>query len=136
MKYCLLLLALVAFCSTSSCNKGKGELSPSTAVIGKWRWIKSVGGIAGLTITPQTAGYNLTQEFRADSTFSILNNASPAGHGKYSIIKNYKYTDQQTINVLKLNDGPGAWLQIRNDTLFVTDIFISDGFNSSYVRVN
>lgn len=33
------------------------------ALNGRWSWVDSVGGIAGMTITPASAGYTMTVEF-------------------------------------------------------------------------
>lgn len=107
----------------------------STSIIGKWRWVKSVGGIAGMTITPQSTGYNLSEEFKADSTFKRFKNDSLIAQGKFSIVRNYKYTSTETIDVLKTGGPDDQAFVIRNDSLFVSDIFISDGFNTTYVRV-
>lgn len=38
-------------------------------LIGSWEWIQSSGGIAGLTITPETVGYTKTAHFRNDWTY-------------------------------------------------------------------
>lgn len=55
--------------------------------------------------------------------------------GKFSINRNYKYSATETIDLLKINDLQADAFIIRNDTLFLNDVFISDGFNSVYVRV-
>lgn len=133
MKYFSLIIAIIIFSSVSSCNKG--GLPQPDSIIGKWRWVKSVGGIAGMTITPQKAGYTLTHEFKADSTIKILKNDSLITDARFSIIRNYKYGDNQKINVLKIADEHQMSFSIKNDTLFTFDIFISDGFGSTYVRI-
>jgi hypothetical protein len=133
MKYFILTSVVFVLCSFSTCNK-KDQPGP-VSIIGKWRWVKSIGGFAGKTTTPQTAGYSMREEFSADSTFKNYKNDSLIAQGSFSIIKNYKYADDQTINVLKLHDGGSQSFLIRNDTLLVNDIFMSDGFGSTYVRV-
>lgn len=133
MKCFILIFAMITLCSVSSCNKDK--MPTSTSIIGKWRWVKSVGGIAGSTVTPQSTGYNLSEEFKADSTFKRFKNDSLITQGKFSIVRNYKYTSTETIDVLKTGGLDDLAFVIRNDSLFVSDIFISDGFNTVYVRV-
>jgi hypothetical protein len=133
MKCFILIFAMITLCSVSSCNKDK--MPTSTSIIGKWRWVKSVGGIAGSTVTPQSTGYNLSEEFKADSTFKRFKNDSLITQGKFSIVRNYKYTSTETIDVLKTGGLDDLAFVIRNDSLFVSDIFISDGFNTAYVRV-
>ncbi|MGF7042220.1 hypothetical protein [Mucilaginibacter lappiensis] len=133
MKCFTLIFAMITLCSVSSCNKDK--MPTSTSIIGKWRWVKSVGGIAGSTVTPQSTGYNLSEEFKADSTFKRFKNDSLIAQGKFSIVRNYKYASTETIDVLKTGGPDDLAFVIRNDSLFVSDIFISDGFNTAYVRV-
>lgn len=133
MKYVVLIFTVITLCSFNSCNK-KGEPGP-TSIVGKWRWVKSVGGFAGQTITPQTAKYNLHEEFNADSTFKAFKNDSITAQGKFSIVKNYKLSSSTTVDVLKMNKPYNQAFIIRNDTLFINDVFISDGFGTTYVRI-
>lgn len=51
-----LLAVLLAGCSQSTSTE-------FDALNGRWSWIDSVGGIAGMTITPASAGYTMTIEF-------------------------------------------------------------------------
>jgi hypothetical protein len=136
MKYFTLVIAALLFCGASSCHKD-GLPGPASSIVGRWRWVKSVGGIAGMTITPQSAGYNLTQVYGANSTFKLYKNDSLELQSKYSIIRNFKY-ETQTIDLLKIdnNESNRADFTIRNDTLYTSNaLFISDGFSSVYVRI-
>ncbi|MEN0055014.1 MAG: hypothetical protein AAGC65_15175 [Mucilaginibacter sp.] len=134
MKYLSLLLVLIIYCSASSCNKGK--LPPSDSIVGQWRWVKSVGGIGGFTLTPKTEGFEQKWMFNADSTFKFYRKDTVALNGRFSITRNYKTSAGESFDVIKI---PGSWSDqayvIRNDSLFFLDIFISDGFNSTYVRI-
>jgi hypothetical protein len=133
MKYFILIFTIVIFCSVGSCNKDK--LPASTSIVGKWRWVKSIGGFAGMTLTPQSAGYNQRKEFNADSTFKAFKNDSLTTEGKFSIVRNYKYSSSENIDVLKTGTPINEAFIIRNDTLFLNDVFISDGFSNTYVRI-
>ena len=117
---------LIAFtlCSASSCNKDK--LPASTSIVGQWRWVKSVGGIGGFTTTPQSAGFTQRYQFNDDSTFRFFRKDTVAMQGKFSIVRNYKYGNS-TIDILKTGNSFDQSLLIRNDTLFLYDISISDG---------
>lgn len=137
MKYFTLVIAALLLCSVSSCHKDGSPGPASTSIVGRWRWVKSVGGIAGMTITPQSAGYNLTQVYGANNTFKLYKNDSLELQSKYSIIRNFKY-ETQTIDLLKIdnNESNRADFTIRNDTLYSSNgLFISDGFSSVYVRI-
>ena len=134
MKYFVLMVAVLALCSVSSCNKEK--LSPSTSIVGKWRWVKSVGGIGGFTLTPKSEGISLREEFYADSTFKTFRNDSITMQGKFSIVRNYKYSSTETIDILKMGTPVNDSFIIRNDTLYTDNYrFVSDGFSATYVRI-
>jgi len=135
MKYFILLFAALVFCSVSSCNKDGLPGPTSTQITGSWRWVKSVGGIGGVTLTPQSSGYSFTQVYGADSTFKMYKKNSLTLSGKFSITRNYKYSATETFDLLKINNqNPTAFI-IRNDTLYQNDVFISDGFSTVYVRI-
>jgi hypothetical protein len=125
------LFALNVFCAVS-CKK-ESTIHPA-GINGKWRWVKSVGGIAGSTLTPQSTGNNFRDEFYADSTFKRFENDSLISQGRFSIIKNFNYTPSYKIDVLKIGSS-NSGIIIRNDTLYMTDLFISDGFDNTYVRM-
>lgn len=132
MKHFLLMLVALALCSASSCNKGK--LPASTSIMGQWRWVKSTGGIGGFTSTPQSAGFTQRYQFSTDSTFHFFRKDTVAMQGKFSIVRNYKYGNS-VIDVFKTGNSYDQSLLIRNDTLFLYDISISDGYSNTYVRV-
>lgn len=137
MKYFTLVIAALLLCGVSSCHKNGSPGPASTSIVGRWRWVKSVGGIAGMTATPASNGYNLTQVYDANSTFKLYKNDSLELQSKYSIIRNFKY-QTQTIDLLKIGDDESnrADFTVRNDTLYASNmLFISDGFSSVYVRV-
>lgn len=137
MKYFTLVIVALLLCGVSSCHKNGSPGPASISIVGRWRWVKSVGGIAGMTATPASDGYNLTQVYDANSTFKLYKNDSLELQSKYSIIRNFKY-QTQTIDLLKIGDDESnrTDFTIRNDTLYASNmLFISDGFSSVYVRV-
>ncbi|SEO04941.1 hypothetical protein SAMN05192574_105112 [Mucilaginibacter gossypiicola] len=138
MKNILLLTSAIILCSITACNKGDIPGAGSNSIIGKWRWVKSVGGIGGFTITPQSSGYSIRNEFYADSSFKRFKNDSLQISGNFRTIKDYKYSPTQTVNILSisgpaLDTHPVSYL-IRNDSLYLNDIYIADGYNDVYVR--
>jgi len=133
MKPYLFALAVLILFGVSSCKKEQQQ--PFGSVVGKWRWVKSVGGIGGLTLTPQSTGNNLRDEFYADSTFKRYENDSLIVQSNFSIVHGYNYTPSEKVDVL--NIGPSSRsILIRNDSLFMVDLFISDGFGDTFVRIN
>lgn len=139
MKNFLLTASAILLCSITACNKGSLPGPGSNSIIGKWRWVKSVGGIGGFTITPQSSGYSIRNEFHADSSFKRFKNDSLQISGNFRTIKDYKYSPTQTVDILSisgpaLDTHPVSYL-IRNDTLYLNDIYIADGYNDVYVRM-
>ncbi|HEY8783554.1 MAG TPA: hypothetical protein VIM16_18150 [Mucilaginibacter sp.] len=132
MRTLILTIAAFVVFGISSCKKERQH--PSQSIMGKWRWVKSVGGIGGFTLTPQSIGNNFRDEFYPDSTYKRFENNTLLIQGDFSIVKNYKYTPSEIVDVLKI--GPSSKsIFISNDTLYMGDLFISDGYGDTYVRI-
>jgi hypothetical protein len=139
MKRIVLIFIGALVCSISACTKNDDPGPGNSNIVGKWRWVKSVGGIGGFTLTPKSTGYNFRDEFYADSTFKRIKNDTLLVNGNFRTNKNYKVIPTGTVDLLlltgpALDSAPVSYL-IRHDTLYRNDIFISDGFNSVYVRI-
>src|SRR6185312_4007221 len=112
MRTFTLIFALFAVVEISSCKKERQ--APSSSIVGQWRWVKSVGGIAGLTLTPQSTGNNFRDEYYADSTYKRYENNALVAQGDFSIVKGYRFTPSEIIDVLKFGPANKSML-IRND---------------------
>ncbi|MEO3403893.1 hypothetical protein AAFN85_08315 [Mucilaginibacter sp. CAU 1740] len=137
MKKIVLILIAAILCSISACTKNNDPGPGNPSIVGKWRWVKSVGGIGGTTVTPQTDGYTYRFEFGADSVFKDYQNDKLLLQSNYHISKNYKYdASMPAVDLLKIetNSTQVAYV-VRHDSLYFDDIFIADGFNSVYVRI-
>jgi hypothetical protein len=110
-------------------------MATSDSIVGEWRWVKSVGGIAGATLTPKTVGYTQKWVFNADSTCKFYSKDTVALSGKFSVIRNYKTSAGETFDLINTGDQISNAFTIRNDSLFFRSIFISDGFDAAYVRI-
>lgn len=136
MKRITLILITALVCSISACTKNNDPGPDNPNIEGKWRWVKSIGGIGGFTLTPKSTGYNYRFEFGADSTFKDFRNDSLLVQSSFHITKNYKYSSTQTVDLLKIESSwSPVGYTIRHDTLYFDDLFIDDGFNSVYVRI-
>ncbi|AYL93921.1 hypothetical protein HYN43_000810 [Mucilaginibacter celer] len=125
-------------CSITACDKNNpGPGNPS--IVGKWRWVKSVGGIGGFTSTPKSVGYNLQDEFYADSTYKRLKNDTVLFSASFHTTKNYKLSATETVNLLSIYgpaiDGFPVAYVVRHDSLYLNNFYIADGENSVYVRI-
>jgi len=55
-------------------------------LIGEWEWIESSGGIAGITLIPETQGYTKAYHFSSDSNLSIYKNDTLIIETTYEVI--------------------------------------------------
>lgn len=65
-----ILLIIIAF-TLMSCSKEDDSIEP--ALIGKWTWVASSGGLAGSTKTPQSTGEVRKLEISTDSIKKYTN---------------------------------------------------------------
>lgn len=132
MRNKLLLISLISL-TIFSCEKEDTNLS---GLIGKWNWVSSTGGIAGITYTPKSIGYTKTIEFTGDSIFRLYRNDTLIVESKYQLIR-YKSIYNQD-SALLINYGNGFMRQsyINNypDTLFLRDECF-DCFIHRYIRI-
>jgi len=70
MKSILLVLSFIGL--VSFCSKDE-DPQIAAALIGKWIWIESSGGIAGVIKTPSTTGNEITIEFTAKKFTKFVN---------------------------------------------------------------
>ena len=66
MKKILLFLILIAILGIN-CSRDNDEEEINSAIIGEWNWIKSTGGFAGGTYTPESTGENRMLIISSDS---------------------------------------------------------------------
>jgi hypothetical protein len=132
MKTRILSIAAFTLFGLGACTKDRQP--PSQSIMGKWRWVKSVGGIGGVTLTPQSTGTNFRDEFYADSTYKRFENDSLIAQHSFSIVKGYDNGASGKVDLLKAGLINRS-IFISNDTLYMGDLFIADGFGDTYVRI-
>ena len=117
MSFAILLMLL-----SMSCGKTMG---------GKWKWVRSEGGLAGLTLTPESEGYtksiviNGTEyaEYRDDSLLFKI---------PYELqIKTDTFRDFDTI--MRFPSEMALGYMMKNDTLVLAEICF-DCYVHFYVR--
>ncbi len=133
MRFYYILLMTLFSANFSSCKKS--TFTPSSSIIGKWSWVQTQGGIAGTTYTPSRSGYQMTVQYFADSTYKRYKSNALVDENKFSILKNQPLYSSYKGDILKVG-GFSRSLLIRNDTLYLNDVFISDGFSDVYVRIH
>jgi hypothetical protein len=102
-------------------------------LIGGWEWVRSVGGIGGNTITPESAGYTKRVHFRRDSTYFEYRNDSLFLSAPFRLFKRAHGTD--SVNVLQIDDSePLDIVTVTDTTLDLMDECI-DCYLHSYRRL-
>lgn len=104
-------------------------------LIGKWKWIQTTGGFAGVNITPETEGFTRTLVFSEDGHYKFIKNDSVTEEGTYEIIKK-KNTIAGEAFVISYSGGRllEEIIVQQNDTLNLQQNVI-DGFRNKYTRV-
>ena len=62
---------LLAMCLLPACSSTTAPVAH--AIEGHWTWIRAFGGIAGMEMTPQTAGYTMAIEFQGERARVLRN---------------------------------------------------------------
>jgi hypothetical protein len=113
------------------------DSAPDTTVvrkmIGSWEWIQSSGGIAGLTITPETEGYTKTAHFQSDWTYKEERNDTTFLETTYRVDQDS--VGNTIVHTLQV-DGwePMAIINVTDSTLNLIDQCI-DCYQHSYRRL-
>ncbi|WP_143149562.1 hypothetical protein [Rhodothermus profundi] len=74
----------------AGCNLVGPTDTPLPALIGSWEWEVSVGGIAGIRLTPEDAGYTVQLTFHANRTFIWHRSDQPPLTGYYQLFQRNK----------------------------------------------
>jgi len=102
-------------------------------LIGEWEWVRSVGGIAGNTITPESAGYTKMTQFLRDSTYHEYRNGSLFLSARYRLYQ--KSLGNVHADVLQIDDfEPTQIVTVTDSTLELMDECI-DCYLHSYRRL-
>jgi len=131
----IIFAALGVHCGKEKTLAGPREGPPAT-LVGSWSWQKSVGGIAGVTLTPQSTGHTQGLVFRSYGICERYRDDTLIVAGQYSIAREKTWAFPDTVAVIYYQNNwqePQA-TQIRGDTLELVDLCI-DCFGHTYVRV-
>lgn len=116
----------------SSC---KQEYTSSTGLSGKWYWLSSSGGIAGITETPESLGIIQITEFEKDSVFRFYRNDTLKIKGSYHIKSNF---GESGMLLLRYNGNSveKSFLIKNLDTLILRIDLCFDCPISTFKRIN
>jgi len=104
-------------------------------LIGKWEWISSSGGIAGITETPESTGNNIEIVFTANSTFMMYRNDSLIVERKYDIIEAKSILNHKLTKMISFDDDQfRKSFLVTPEELYLADE-VYDGFTYRYKRI-
>ncbi len=102
-------------------------------LIGDWEWVRSVGGIAGNTITPESAGYTKTTHFQTDSTYQEYRNDTLFLSTRFRLYQ--RPLGKVLVDMLQIDDfEPAQIVTVTDSTLDLMDECI-DCYLHSYRRL-
>jgi len=129
LSFCIIILSIALGCK----NDPTGPSSPS--LLGKWNWIKSVGGFTGGTFTPQTERHTSAIRFGADSCYKVYRNDSLVTSSTFSLSE--ETINGGTVEILRYQFIAPAQIisRLDADTLILSDN-AADGFTSTWNRIN
>lgn len=103
-------------------------------LVGTWLWLDSSGGVSGTTITPASAGYELTLRFSASDEVELLRDGTSQARTRFT----HFFGDDRQSDHIRYDEplfgfeSAGVVL-IEGDTLLLIDP-CCDGFTRRWVR--
>ena len=94
--------------------------------MGNWSWVESCGGIGGGCFTPATSHYTMKLTFTRDSIEYVYQNDTLITTNNFKILENIIDFGYNTFRLAYL---------VRNDSLFIDQIDVYDGYQSTYKRI-
>lgn len=125
-KFTLLIIAGLF----ASCKK---EPSATTIFAGSWKLLFSVGGIAGKRITPAQDTV-IILSLKNDKDYQSALNGRITKTGNYEISVKTSAAFNTNGPAITYDNANWQFINIKNDTLFLTDPF-PDGYESAYIKV-
>jgi hypothetical protein len=127
----LFFIALIIFIFTS-CDKSSDS---DSGILGKWDWKISSGGLAGVTLTPESTGNTIILELTPDSIYKEYRNDSLIIDSPFHVSSEIVNNARKYMIVIEDLEMSQHYELLGNDTLVLTDN-VADGFTSKYARFN
>ena len=124
-------LIIIGLLFNFSCKKE--SVDANNLLTGEWRWVSSTGGIAGVTITPASAGYERILLLTSDSKYSRYNNNVLEKTGTFEIIKAKSIYKIELVDFIKYDDGIRSVINVTGNELSLADNNY-DGFGETFKR--
>lgn len=128
MKKILFLILIVLL--TINCSSDNDREINST-IIGQWNWVKSTGGIAGSTYTPESTGENKILIISSDS-IKYFTNGDLFSKVKYTIELRDVYGESREL-IVPEPLGTAQFFELNENKLTLID-YCDDCFVNEYLR--
>ncbi|WP_207492214.1 hypothetical protein [Aridibaculum aurantiacum] len=131
-------LAIVVFTAITAFYSCTKKAETRNELVGKWKWVKTEGGIAGHILeTPETTGRNVQLQFHHSRHYELHTNGSLSAEGSYTLETKKCIHDHADKTFIRFSGSTPAPMMVEKtiaDTLVLSDEAF-DGMKSSYVRV-
>lgn len=127
----LLILALVSV----QCRKAEPPAPGPGLIVGKWYWVETNGGLAGVHETPENTGRKMVYEFLQEGLLRVYVNETLEREIKYVLIDS-PIADGSSFYQLHLGDNnpPMNAVFENTDHLILSDSY-ADGFTYHFKRM-
>jgi hypothetical protein len=138
MKHSLIVI-LILGTTIFGCSTGVAPTEPRLPdIYGNWQWVKSVGGFAGTTVTPATAGYTQRVVLKSGNTCEYYKNDTLMTTAQFAIYREKTSFSSDSVDVIHYLAPVHFFDQIvsqaGSDTLALADLCM-DCFKHTYVRI-
>jgi len=135
MKTLLMIVISALMISVFGCRKEDvNKNNISTRLIGKWEWVSTTGGIAGVHQTPQKLGYTYWIAFTNDSLYQLFDkNNILTSSNQYTVFNDVSIFTSHLHQMMKADNLLRSSFEVRNDSLFINQEAM-DGFDAVFIR--
>jgi hypothetical protein len=116
---------------TNSCCKEKLKDQGFT---GKWKWIKTSGGLLYSEQTPASTGNTILLSFNAGNSYSMLTNGSITSHDSYQLKTATCMHDRQIKTIIDFSSSHDMMIEKLNNNELILSDEADDGYMVQYQR--
>jgi len=129
MKNVFLVLVFIGI--FSACSK---DVKPqiSSGIIGEWSWVQSSGGLAGVILTPETTGNEITIEFSINTYKKYIDGILDVELA-YSIETGNSIRKNEEIDLIIFEDKTRMSIELKNNKLILYEECY-DCFQNEYLK--
>ena len=136
MKIVLLITAIISLMPfVCSDNSDSLKAPDNTGLVGYWEWVITTGGIANITLTPDSTGYTRTIVITSDSMYLRYRNDTLRWESSFTVDKREWIVNHDSLNAIIISGSEDLifWFSDEKDSLYLHSNVV-DGFSHTYVR--